>query len=81
MKDENNKAGEEPKNVKHLTPKELMKKHIANPDDVISDKEMKILDVDPEADKDLHKAEEEKLEELKNETRKHPPNPYDVLGG
>lgn len=63
------------------TPKELMKKHLQNPDNVISDKEIENLDLNPEADKHLHEKEEEKLDEIKKQSGKHPPNPYDILGG
>ena len=79
MEDENQLGKKLVGDNESLTPKELTRKHLKDPKHIISDEEMKNLKTNPEADKELHQKEEGKLDELKNETGKHPPNPYDIL--
>lgn len=79
MQNENQSNKKTAENDESLTPKELTKKHLEDPKHIISEEEMKSLKTDPDADKELDQKEEEKLNELKNETGKRPPNPYDIL--
>jgi membrane protein insertase Oxa1/YidC/SpoIIIJ len=67
------------KNQEKQTPHELVKKHLSDPNHEITEDEMEKLETKPEADPELEKKEKEKLDELKNETGKHPINPYDIL--
>jgi len=80
MEDSNSSLDNQNKKQEKLTPAELVKKHMENPDNPITEEEMKNLKTGPEADEDLIKKEEDKYKEVKRETGKHPPNPYDVLG-
>lgn len=80
MAKKNNPNDRKSKKPTQLTPAELIKKHMKDPQSFISEEEMKNLDVGPEADKNIEQKEEEKLEELKKEAGKHPPNPYNILG-
>lgn len=65
---------------KKLTPKELIEKELKEPNHHITDEELKNLKVGADADEDIEKKEQEKLDEIKSETGKKPPNPYSILG-
>ena len=67
--------------VEALTPAELIKKHNADPNHVITDEDLKNLKVGQDAeDKDEHNREVEDREAEEKPDR-HNNNPYDILNG
>lgn len=62
-----------------LTPRQLIHKHIQDPEHHITDEELKNLKIGPEADENIEKEVTEKLEEIKKEKGKDFPNPYKIL--
>ena len=64
---------------KKLTPRELLNKRIENPDYHITNEDMKNQKIGADAEENIEEEEKEKFDELKNETGKKPPNPYDIL--
>ena len=69
-----NENGEE-----HLTPHQLVNKHMENPEHEISAEEIKNLRIWPDVDEDITEKEKQKEEELENETKQQPPNPLNIL--
>ncbi len=62
-----------------LTPAELIKKHNANPNHIISDSEMKNLKVGDNAEDDTELKNKIERKELEENCHHHENNSYDIL--
>jgi hypothetical protein len=74
---------EQPENNRELTPDELIKKHIQDPDHVVTDEEIKNAKVGEAADNEqtIDKETKRREDEIEHESPEDDlPNPYNVLG-
>jgi hypothetical protein len=79
----NTDKNEQPEKNNELTPEELIKKHIQDPNHIITDDEIKNAKVGEAADDEKTVDEEttRRKEEIENESPEDDlPNPYNVLG-
>jgi hypothetical protein len=62
-----------------LTPNQLLKKHISDPDHKVTDEELKLVKVGVDAENELEVEKRVAEKEEENHSKPHLPNPYDVV--